>query len=57
MRCTCGEKMTKYEQPPRFGMTFVFWKCKKCGKMLKEEISGTDDRLGEPVDQRDKSSD
>jgi hypothetical protein len=43
MTCTCGEKMTKYEQPPRFGMTFVFWKCKKCGKMLKEEIHGSED--------------
>jgi PHP family Zn ribbon phosphoesterase len=49
--------MSRYEQPPRFGQTFIFWKCKKCGKMVKEEISGTDDRLGEPVDQRDKSSD
>jgi hypothetical protein len=57
MMC-CGEKMTKYEQPPRFGQTFVFWKCERCGMMVKEEISsGTDDRLGEPVDQRDESSD
>jgi hypothetical protein len=39
MMC-CDDKMTKYEQPPRFGQTFIFWKCKKCGKMLREEIEG-----------------
>jgi NAD-dependent SIR2 family protein deacetylase len=57
MTCTCGEKMTKYEQPPRFGQTFIFWKCKKCGKMLREEIVGTVNGLGQQTDSRDKPSD
>jgi hypothetical protein len=44
--------MTKYEQPPRFGQTFIFWKCKKCGKMLREEIVGTVNGLGQQTDTR-----
>jgi PHP family Zn ribbon phosphoesterase len=49
--------MTKYEQPPRFGQTFIFWKCKKCGKMVKEKIVGTVNGLGQQTDSRDKPSD
>jgi RNase P subunit RPR2 len=36
--CECGEKMKRYEQPIRFGQSFTFWKCEKCGKFLREEI-------------------
>lgn len=57
MTCTCGSKMTKYEQPKRFNHSFTFWKCSECGKMLKEEISGVDDRLDSETDPSDKSSD
>jgi uncharacterized C2H2 Zn-finger protein len=37
--------MTKYEQPPRFGISFVFWKCPKCGKMVREEIEGSKEKV------------
>lgn len=57
MTCSCGEKMKKYEQPPRFGMSFIFWKCRKCGRLLKEEIGGVDDRLDSETNSSNQSAD
>jgi PHP family Zn ribbon phosphoesterase len=48
--CECGEKMTKYEQPNRFGQKFIFWKCERCGKMVKEEVEGSKKKVADGTD-------
>jgi hypothetical protein len=55
--CECGEKMKRYEQPTRFGHSFTFWKCEKCGKFLREEISESANGLDKQANPDSKPSD
>jgi hypothetical protein len=49
--------MKRYEQPTRFGQSFTFWKCEKCGKFLKEEISESPNGLDKQANPDSKPSD
>jgi hypothetical protein len=57
MTCECGEMMKRYEQPTRFGQSFTFWKCEKCGKFLREEISESANGLDKQANPDSKPSD
>jgi hypothetical protein len=56
IKCECGWNMKRYEQPTRFGQSFTFLKCEKCGKFLREENSEHPNGLDKQANQDFKPS-